>query len=808
MSSEIRAYCPFHDDGEPSFSFNTETGLWYCFACRIGGNAVDFLMRLKGVSRETALEEIKDYTLPVAEDDIENWCKCLWQSPSALGYLAGRGLLDESVIKKYRIGYDGSRITIPVYSTTGDLVNVRKLAIDGRRKNKVINLPGTELYLWPIQSLIEGNGQVYICEGETDCLTALVQGLRAVTGTGGAGSWCQEWSGFFKDCDVVVAYDNDPAGRDGTSLVLTSLKDYAKSLATLDIPEGDDLNSLHQKGVRITDIAVKPVTAAESDDITAVISELKKLSQDTDAKHRFELLRKLAKLIADKPPLEQEHYLELARKTLHIPKDALRKAVKNFGTEATATSMPTPLKKPRATNICLPQYYDYDNKVFWYGVWLPTDSEGLGEYVFRLVTSEQRFEEFPNEDLIPPQDEITARWSVDTATPYNVFDWVTGRTDPIDPKQLFYEIREVFERFMWYPDENIYSVLACWIMMTYVFMVFDTTAYLTLTGTKRAGKSRTLELIEALAFNAVKAGTMSASQIFRAVELNRHTLLFDESDVLSASAAATQSGVDERLSIVLEGYKHAGKAGRIEGDRLMPKWYRTYSPKAFASMHNLPDTVVDRAIAIKILRKSATQDVENLVFAEEAIRFQILRNKLYCFGLENASKLAEIRRNVIELLKDHGIKDRELELWHSVVAVACLAGIDYNCLLEYAQSSAVEKTADEQENSFTTAVIQACYRLLKEDTPDEVSADGSWYLRTRLKDVVADIMDYDTNKISTQRIRSELVKTGIIDTSQTFSKQLGRGRLRGKRAYRLDHDRVMDAVVRYDVSVGPGSEFL
>jgi len=801
-ADEVRAYCPFHDDKEPSFSFNTKTGLWFCFSCLIGGTATDLITRIKGVSREEAELELKNITAPATKEDIDMWCSRLLESPSALGYLAGRCLLDKHVLSKYHIGYDGNRITIPVCDLDSNIINVRRLAIT-KQKRKVINTPGAEPYLWPVQNVVDSSGPIYICEGETDCLTALVQGLRAITGTGGAGTWRQEWSELFKGQDIIIAYDNDKAGRNGVSRILQSLKQHVASIAVLEVPENEDLNSLHQKGVKISDLSTRQPTEAETDEVEAIIEQIKNLPQEASTEEKLSLLQELAKRLAKKPTIQREYYLEVARKALGVTKEVLRKAVKSVAENA-VSGTPTPLSEPRRTELCLPQYYH--KGVFWYGIWLPTDSTGAGDFVFRHVTSERRLLEAPG-DTIPPQDEITARWSVDSATPYNVFAWLRGETERIDPKQLFYDIRSVFQRFMWYPDDRIYSVSAFWVMMTYVFMVFDTTAYLTLTGTKRAGKSRTLELIEALAFNAVKAGTISASQIFRAVELNRHTLLFDESDALSASAAATQGGVDERLSIVLEGYKRAGKAGRIEGERLTPKWYHTYSPKAFASMNNLPDAVVDRSIAIKILRKASNKEIENLIFTEEAERFQILRNKLYCFGLENATRLAGMRKDVTKLLEEHGIRDRELEIWHSLVAIAILADADYEELIEYARASMEEKSANEQESSFTATVIQACYQLLEEGEPDDTD-DGLWFLRSSIKDKVADIMDYDPDRITPQRIRNELVKTGIIEASSRFSRQLGRGSNRGKRVYRLDSNRVMDAVSRYGVAVGPGSELL
>ena len=36
------ARCPFHDDGEASLSVTSAEGLWNCFGCEAGGDALSF----------------------------------------------------------------------------------------------------------------------------------------------------------------------------------------------------------------------------------------------------------------------------------------------------------------------------------------------------------------------------------------------------------------------------------------------------------------------------------------------------------------------------------------------------------------------------------------------------------------------------------------------------------------------------------------------------------------------------------------------------------------------------------------------
>jgi len=56
---------------------------------------------------------------------------------------------------------------------------------------------------------------VLITEGEKDCLVAWSHNIPAVTSTGGAMSFQEEWEDFFADKNVIICFDNDKAGGEG-----------------------------------------------------------------------------------------------------------------------------------------------------------------------------------------------------------------------------------------------------------------------------------------------------------------------------------------------------------------------------------------------------------------------------------------------------------------------------------------------------------------------------------------------------------------------------------------------------------------
>lgn len=52
------ACCPFHKEKSPSFSVSAEKGMFYCFGCGAGGDAVKFVMEYQNCDFRTAVQSI------------------------------------------------------------------------------------------------------------------------------------------------------------------------------------------------------------------------------------------------------------------------------------------------------------------------------------------------------------------------------------------------------------------------------------------------------------------------------------------------------------------------------------------------------------------------------------------------------------------------------------------------------------------------------------------------------------------------------------------------------------------------------
>lgn len=122
--------CPFHEERTPSFSVNAEQGLYHCFGCGEGGDAIGFVRATEQLEFGEAVEMLaerynvelkreqedpqaeqrrrrRDRLLSLLERTTAFYEKYLWESGEAAAardYLAGRGLSEE-VLRAFRVGW-------------------------------------------------------------------------------------------------------------------------------------------------------------------------------------------------------------------------------------------------------------------------------------------------------------------------------------------------------------------------------------------------------------------------------------------------------------------------------------------------------------------------------------------------------------------------------------------------------------------------------------------------------------------------------------------------------------------------------
>lgn len=129
--ANYKCLCPFHNEKTPSFMVSPSKGIFKCFSCGVGGDAVKFLMLHEQMTYPEALRYLaRKYHIEVHEhapsdEDraaqslreslfaVQNWASGYFQDQLyntedgraiGLSYLHSRGLRDD-IIKKFSLGY-------------------------------------------------------------------------------------------------------------------------------------------------------------------------------------------------------------------------------------------------------------------------------------------------------------------------------------------------------------------------------------------------------------------------------------------------------------------------------------------------------------------------------------------------------------------------------------------------------------------------------------------------------------------------------------------------------------------------------
>lgn len=229
---EEMVHCPFphktangmeYLESHPSAHVNTEEGLFHCKACGRGYTVTNFIKELLLVKKTTS-------ALKLANSFRNSESLADWEAEPNMGqpvYKADELGISPEVQRELKlITRTGSDILYPVFMYN-KLLDIRTYAAN--QSPKVRSRPGCMNGLvipfneW---QATPRNRVTILCAGEKDMAIARTMGFNAITITGGEGIK-PAYLEPFRGRDVVVAYDNDDAGKRGAERVCNELAEVA-----------------------------------------------------------------------------------------------------------------------------------------------------------------------------------------------------------------------------------------------------------------------------------------------------------------------------------------------------------------------------------------------------------------------------------------------------------------------------------------------------------------------------------------------------------------------------------------------------
>ncbi len=220
-------------------------------------------------------------------------------------------------------------------------------------------------------------------------------------------------------------------------------------------------------------------------------------------------------------------------------------------------------------------------------------------------------------------------------------------------------------RFVAFPSDNEAAAVSLWIAHAWFVEQFETSPLLAVTSAeKQSGKSRLLECIELLAPNALKMVLPSEAVVYTLLaEPPRKTLLLDEVDTVFAAKSGER--FEGLRAILNSGNRRGSPVARVkmDGRRRSVEYFDVFGPKVLAGIGDLPPTVADRAIPIRMKRRAPHEDVE---------RFRLRDAKIdaSAITLDRTGLVFDVERTQIP----PQLPDRAADSWEPLLAIADAAG--------------------------------------------------------------------------------------------------------------------------------------
>jgi hypothetical protein len=304
------------------------------------------------------------------------------------------------------------------------------------------------------------------------------------------------------------------------------------------------------------------------------------------------------------------------------------------------------------------------------------------------------------------------------------------QTTKLDLSLVLDSICQFLDRYIKFSSPAQPTAIALWVAHTWALDAFDYTPYLhILSPEKRCGKTRLLDCIELIASKPWRTISPTEAVLFRKIEAHKPTLLLDEVDAVFCG------GKDERKeplrALLNAGFERKAKIPRCVGQSFQVQDFAVFCAKALAGIATLPDTVSDRCIPIRLIRRSREESVERFRKreAETAVTPIYAGFAEWARRQDTIEKLRAARPDVPAELSD-----RNADICEPLLAIADLAGGDWSKRGRNALVSLCAGEIDEDE-SIGVRLLSAIREVF-----DATGAD-----RLATKELLEQLVNQDTD---------------------------------------------------------------
>jgi DNA primase catalytic core len=705
-------FCPFHDDkGTPNLNYDSNKMVYHCFACGSGGGLIQFIMEAHNFDLSSAkkyLQQQYGFTMPTKkiktvkttpekqQDStlakiIEIGHGILLKNKTVLNYLLTRGisqktikeqkfaylgktdsevklalkefqetqLLDIGVINKKKdvaslnYGLFADQVIVPLYHN-GHIIDIQGRSISNKRFSKRANIVQNQISGNKVDST---NEYTILAEGLFDYATLVELGLNSkLCGLQRNDDSLKSLSAYKI---IYICFDNDTVGNNGAIKIARQVLETLKK----DMSE------------------VRIITIPKEDEEKADINDSFLQNQSKFRGTFFELMQTSSDLIeyqlnsanADQYKIAQDiiSFVQSDKITVYKKELCNKFNIKMDAVDQLFISAKSDLQINSKDGIFAGLTFDEHKKLN------PAQDFVDGKFNFcftniakkRLYIIQSGATHFLSTEAFDKGYMIKHNWIEDNMIkqPY-ISEYLSGVPIEINIRQLFKDIHDYLTKYLYFKNTDDAILSSLWVILTYLYMGFESVPYLWVNATKGSGKSTFMDVLSKICFNSLTLDASSTTAvIFRGIDELSPTLFVDEFENMSTEVSSTLK------AIFNSGYKKGAFTLRMEKigkDKLVRGKFYTFGPKVFLGIDPIHETLYDRCIKIEM--KRSPQQMKKFIFDEEAVsRTDNIKKRLILNTLLHGADYVRLYRKG-DLNLPSFLANRERELWEPLYCIATM----------------------------------------------------------------------------------------------------------------------------------------
>ncbi len=274
---------------------------------------------------------------------------------------------------------------------------------------------------------------------------------------------------------------------------------------------------------------------------------------------------------------------------------------------------------------------------------------------------------------------------------------------PDDGAALLDQVRASIRRYVILPDADAEVGVTLWVAATHAVPAWAHAARLVIRAPeKRCGKSRLLDLVEAMCHQPLITVNISSSALYRSVGMTPSdppTLLIDEADAIFGPKAAESS--EDLRGLLNAGHGRNRPALRYDAGSRQVEKIDTFAMAALAGIGQMPDTIEDRAVVVRMRRRAPGETVAPYRVRRDGPPLDRLRARLHTWARDNLTPLGA----AVPVMP---VEDRAADTWEPLVAVADLAGGHWPDLARQAALALTASRDAGAQQSVQTRLLTDC----------------------------------------------------------------------------------------------------